>query len=198
MSARRAIRSIYADLDDGFEIGRTEESVVRASRGDPTYGELTPAGVDRLLRALSPGDSDVFYDLGAGVGKVVLQVAMSVPVARCVGVELSASRCRVARRALWRARKLDTILARRCTFKNADMLEWPVGDATIVYSCSTAFSLRFMRSIVRKLRAVKRTLRFATLQELIDVPRGVHHVRSVTVPTTWQKRCKAHIYRIGA
>lgn len=198
MSVRRAIRTIYRELDDdGFEISKSEVAAVRASRGDPTYGELTPAGVDRLLRELEPTPDDVFYDLGSGIGKVVLQVAMSVPIARCVGVELSASRCRLARTALRRARRRGLILARRTVIRHGDLLAEPIDDATMVYTCSTAYSLRFMAMIARKLRSVPRSLRFVTLQELITVPRGFRHVRTVTVATTWNRRTPAHVYRVN-
>jgi ubiquinone/menaquinone biosynthesis C-methylase UbiE len=39
------------------------------------YGEVHPCFVDRMVRDAQIGPDDVFFDLGSGVGNVVLQVA---------------------------------------------------------------------------------------------------------------------------
>ena len=37
-----------------------------------TYGELTPRGTLTVLDWLAPAEGDVFFDLGSGIGKVVI------------------------------------------------------------------------------------------------------------------------------
>lgn len=168
-----------------------------ASRGNPLYGELTPRGVTHLLEHLELGRGDVFYDLGAGVGKVILQAALTVPANRCVGIELSKTRCRLARAALSRAQGRAELEADRCSIRRADLLDVSLRDATCVYSCSTAFSLRFMARLVRKLLDLDRDLLFATLQEP-EPRRGLELLRRVRVRTTWNRRTPVYIYQVHA
>jgi len=53
----------------------------------PTYGTILPAGIDRLIADLQLTPSDVFYDLGSGIGNVCTQVFAQTPVRKCVGIE---------------------------------------------------------------------------------------------------------------
>lgn len=192
MAARRLFRGV-----DGFLISQQEERRVRASRGSPLYGEITPMGVQRLLTRLRLGERDTFYDLGSGVGKVVIQTAMTAPLRRCVGIELAQSRVRAARSILRRARKEGLIRARRCLFRNQNFLEANLADATCIYTCSTAFSLRFMRMLMRKLEGVGQELSFVTLQEL-EPRRRFTRLDTLRLDTTWTRRTPVHIYRVAA
>jgi hypothetical protein len=189
-----AVRRLYRGVD-GFSISQQEERDVRAARGSPLYGEITPMGVQRLLERLELGERDTFYDLGSGVGKVVLQAAMTVRLRRCVGIELAGSRVRTARSQLRRARQEGLIVARRCVFKDQNLLEADLSDATCVYTCSTAFSLRFMRMLARKLEELERELVFVTLQEL-PPRRRFTEVDTLRLDTTWTRRTQVHIYRV--
>ncbi|GMF56295.1 unnamed protein product [Phytophthora fragariaefolia] len=51
-------------------------------------GEVTPVGVSAVLAGISPlVSTDVFVDIGSGIGNIVAQVAMETRVAMCIGVE---------------------------------------------------------------------------------------------------------------
>lgn len=191
------MRRLYRGVDEGYDIPRDEERVVRAARGDPLYGELMPSAVTRLIDWLDLGERDVFYDLGSGTGKVVLQAAMTVPLRRCVGVELSSTRCRIARAALRSARREGLIRSRRTVIRERDLLQESLADATVVYTCSTAFSLRTMRRLVRTLLDLDRDLRFVTLQEP-EPRRRVEPDGELRLATNWSRRTAVHAYRIRA
>lgn len=191
----RALAEIYREADSGFEIPEAEEALVRASRGDPLYGELLPESVTALLGWLELGEDDVFYDLGSGTGKVVLQVAMSAPVARCVGVELSESRLRIARSALRRAREHDLVLARRTVFRRGNFLDESLADATVVYTCSTGFSSELMRGIADAMADTGREIRYLTLQEAEPHP-ALEPLVMLPVAASWNRRTPVHVYRV--
>ncbi len=193
---RPLVRELYRDLNDGYLIPTQEERAVRAVRGSPVYGEITPTGAQRLIEYLELTERDAFFDLGAGVGKLVLQIAMSVPVARCVGVELSETRCRSARSALRRARRRGLVRAVRCSFRCQDLMQANLAGATVVYCCSTAFSIRAMSALAKKLRSLKRPLTFVTLQEFARLPRGFNAQAELRVATNWHRRTPAYIYRV--
>jgi len=51
------------------------------------YGETSFEFVAQMLETINVRENDVFIDLGSGVGQVVLQVAASVPLKKCIGIE---------------------------------------------------------------------------------------------------------------
>uniref|UniRef100_A0A915IHT8 Histone-lysine N-methyltransferase, H3 lysine-79 specific n=1 Tax=Romanomermis culicivorax TaxID=13658 RepID=A0A915IHT8_ROMCU len=53
------------------------------------YGETSFELISRMLEDVKLTDDDVFVDLGSGVGQVVIQVAGSSKVSKCVGIEKS-------------------------------------------------------------------------------------------------------------
>jgi SAM-dependent methyltransferase len=194
---RKQIRKLYTDVE-AYVIPRSEEQAIRKSMGSPTYGEMTPTSVQRLLDHLDLGDRDVFYDLGSGTGKIVIQTAMTVPIRKAVGIELSTSRHRDAKRVLGKVRKEGLLAARACSFRNEDLASSYLSDATVVYSCSTAFSLRFMKVIARKLESLNRDLTFVSLQEL-DPPRNRFELtHTLRLDMTWHRRTAVYVYRVHA
>jgi predicted RNA methylase len=61
------------------------------------YATIGYQHVREILRVVSPGPEDVFYDIGCGMGRI-LCVAAQQPVRKCVGVELQEPLCQIARR----------------------------------------------------------------------------------------------------
>lgn len=51
----------------------------------------------RVCRLLKPGQEDVLYDVGCGMGRVICVMARGM-AGKCVGIELSPSLCEIARR----------------------------------------------------------------------------------------------------
>lgn len=193
---RSIIRRAYRAVDDGFVIPDDEEETIRRSRGSPVYGEITPASVDRLCAYLDMGPRDVFYDLGSGVGKLVNHVAMTVPVKRCVGIELSRSRVKAARSVLRRLRAEGRVVAARTVFRCEDLLDADLSDATVIYTCSTAFNGRFLRKICRKVRALEREILFVSLQQLEPLA-GFEHIDTLRLDMSWQRRESVYVYYVG-
>ena len=61
------------------------------------YGTIGYSNIEKVLRVVKPGPQDVFCDIGCGMGRI-LCVAARKPVKKCIGVELLAPLCEVARR----------------------------------------------------------------------------------------------------
>jgi ubiquinone/menaquinone biosynthesis C-methylase UbiE len=180
----------------GWTISPAEERRVLAAKSSPTYGEIRPAALARLLDRLALGKRDVLYDLGSGIGKVVVQAAMSVQARRIVGVELVASRHAIAERVLARARERELLSTRRVDLLCADFMRVDVSDATVVYTCSTAFSDAFMRAVARRLARVGRPgLTLVTTQEL-DPPGRFVPLDELELDMSWRRRARVHLYRL--
>src|SRR6516162_5521450 len=69
------IDELYKHIN-GFSISEQERTQVRQKGGNPTYGEITYKGAAELFKKLNLTNNDVLVDLGSGVGKLVVQVAL--------------------------------------------------------------------------------------------------------------------------
>lgn len=184
------VRRIYREID-GYPISPEDERTVERTRSSATYGELMPTATVRLLEQLALTHRDVFYDLGAGVGKVVLLAAITTPVARAVGIELAPQRVVQGKLALAAAKPLPG--ARRAELIEADMLRCALDDATVVYTCSTAFSCAFMRRLLRRLLQLPKLRMIASLQDF-DEHRSLELIATPRLDASWKRRTKVRIY----
>jgi len=191
---RSVIRRLYGDRD-GYTLSRDDEARVLATRSSPTYGEIMPTAAAHLIERLKLGRGDVFYDLGSGLGKLVLQVALSAFVERSVGIELVRSRHLVAQDMLARLRSTTKLRARRCQLRCSDFMRARLGDATVVYTCSTAFSTPFMNQLAARLARLRPGLRWVSTQDLDNNPwfalEELHRL-----DMSWRRRSKVHVYRL--
>ena len=186
------LRELYHGID-GWEIPRTEARAVKAARSAETYGEIMPTATQRLLDYLDLGERDVFYDLGCGAGKVVVHAAITRPLARCVGIELSRTRCHAAHLAVHRARRNGLIRTRVCAIRCQDFMHARLDDATVIYTCSTAFPPALMRRLVHKLAGLSRLHTFVTLQDLDPSPH-LELIDVLRLDMSWKRYAKVHVY----
>lgn len=191
---RTAIRRLYNDRW-GYDVTLAEEARVQQSEGCSTYGEIMPTALDQLIDALELEPDDVFYDLGSGIGKVVLQVAMTCKLAQCVGIELVDNRHDIACEVLEQARTEGLLKTEDVRLRNSDMLRARLDGATVVYTCSTAFSDVFMARLTRRLSAQPAGLRVATLLDLEENP-WFELEDVLRLDMSWRRRAKMHVYRL--
>ncbi|GMF42326.1 unnamed protein product [Phytophthora fragariaefolia] len=83
-SAEEAVTSMFADVPRaavGYDGGSSHLNV----------GEVLPSGVTVLLQELGDVDSsDVFLDIGSGLGNVIAQVVLATKMSMAIGVEMRA------------------------------------------------------------------------------------------------------------
>ena len=196
---RLVLRRLYRDEDGyelhGYELDPDDDARVRATNSSPTYGEIMPTATDRLIEHLGMRRDDVFYDLGSGVGKVVLHVAMRAPIRRVVGVELVRSRHRIARRVLDQVKAAGLARAGECELRCADFMRTPMGDATVVYTCSTAFPTPFMNELAARLARLCTGLRWVSTQDLDENP-WFELEDVLRLDMSWRRKSKVHVYRL--
>jgi hypothetical protein len=135
------LRAHYAAAPGGVDAPEDDRREVerRGGEGAQAYGELSEASTRQLLAWLAPGPADVLFDLGSGVGKVVLLAACLTRVGAAVGVELSAHHHAVAEgaRAALAARAPE--VAARARLVRGDLRHVDLSGATIVHACATCF-----------------------------------------------------------
>jgi precorrin-6B methylase 2 len=190
----------YRNADGGYVISDSDKKTIKDAGSDPTYGEITPEGVAMLISHLSITDKDVFYDLGSGLGKMVLQMYTTTPVAKAVGVELSQDRFNQSKEALEQLQTKNLInKGRILDFINKNILDVPLADATIIYISSTCFSDDFLKKITEKIATEVPASTFLRVISLRTLPavasdRGLIHTATYTIPMTWSSKVMAYVY----
>jgi SAM-dependent methyltransferase len=123
----------------------------------PDLVDYRPSGWLDLRRSLPPGDvsaDDVFLDLGAGKGRVVL-MACRYPFKRVIGVELSPELSEIARRNLARSR--HAMRCRDVEVVTADVVHYRVpDDVSVVYMFNPFRGPVFDAAVARLIDSVDR------------------------------------------
>lgn len=89
----------------------------------PTPNEV----VDAMLTVAGAGKGDVLYDLGSGDGRIPITAVQKYSVARATGIEINPERIQEAQANLKAA-----ALGGRVQFRNEDLFEADISDATVV------------------------------------------------------------------
>lgn len=130
----------------------------------PTYGEILPKAVSKLIGNLTIKETDVFVDLGCGNGKVVLQFYLQTQVKHSLGIEFSTTRFKQAAEVknkivLNPNKKIEFI---RGNFLNKEI---NLSHGTIFYIASTCFSDKTMIKIWNKIIKNKNLKAIMVLKE---------------------------------
>eukprot|EP00931_Biecheleriopsis_adriatica_P068523 TRINITY_DN4246_c0_g1_i2.p1 TRINITY_DN4246_c0_g1~~TRINITY_DN4246_c0_g1_i2.p1 ORF type:complete len:809 (+),score=168.47 TRINITY_DN4246_c0_g1_i2:79-2505(+) len=191
------LEKIFSKGKSGFGSDRTAERV------DPCnlqYGEVTYQGMEPLYDALGLRKGDVFYDLGCGVGKLVLYVALRGEISRSVGLEVGERRHVLAEGAckqlsgeleIQRAggiSELPTLGAACADFSVllADISRQRYFDPTVVVLTNLCMDMGVQN------RTVTCLLRCPSFRRLVSITPMLPHARlklvgSVQVACTWAK-----------
>ena len=174
---------------DGHCTSDREEAIIDAVSGEfsSTYGEITAAGFRGLAKRIDLSPADFFVDLGSGVGRTVVQAALEFGCQQSHGVELSPSRHERAQRALVELLgrqdalhrlmtdggmgSAKTLLIEGVRLREGNLLEFPVGFATVCWVASLCFSDDFMDAVSEKLATEASSLR--AIVSLSAFPAGV-------------------------
>jgi len=160
------------------------------------YGERTPVGTRQLIAATRLGAGDVFVDLGSGVGKVVLQVALAIPGVRCIGIEIDGARHASACEALRRAEACGALEPGRCVLLHGDMRRADLGTATVLFAHATCFPAAMLGSVARRIAAQDRTVTLVTTGKLSGrAARLLAFTGSRACQLSWDRHHRIHLYR---
>lgn len=149
-----ALDLLVAGMLDAGPLG--EEQVTREPEMvfyQPTPARVLLSLVDRAR--IRPGD--VVYDLGSGLGRVVILVSL-LSGARAVGVEREPAYCEYAERCA------RTLQVPRVEFLLADAREAPLSDGTVFF-LYTPFRGALLEQVLERLRRIarERPIRVCTL-----------------------------------
>ncbi|CAE7377337.1 unnamed protein product [Symbiodinium natans] len=216
-------------IEDDELVQQAQMRVRNASETDApsahVYGELTANGVRQLssFLGLDEATDASFVDLGAGVGKLVVQIYLENPrVRRALGVELSPGRAEAGKEALreLRAGPLPSLRRRallgqtledgafasdpmaltgEVDFVEGDMFQLDLSHATHVYMASTSWCPSMLRKLAAKL--LKEATNLQAAASLKRLPEGLagFEESQAQLQTSWTKKdpsgSRVYIYR---
>ena len=215
----------YSDKDDEMSAGYdvfalpiaeetrfaqfSSSSRLGSSGGPSTYGEVTTLGARQLFYFMgmidvesststtTTTDKIVFYDLGMGRGKVVVQALLELErVDKSIGVELSHMRQQAAVLA-WQTltsqhAALHSTSQHRLGLYQGDLFDQDLTNATHIYIASLCFTDTMMQDLQLKLKALPKLKCVASLKKF---PTWAHS-RSEYVEMTWTRPhgCVTYFY----
>ena len=150
-----------------------------ATRAPDVAYEPTPHDVvAEMLKLAQVGANDVVYDLGCGDGRIVIAAAKQFG-ARGVGVDIDPQRIRESRANAQRSGVTD-----RTLFREQDLFETPLGDATVVtLFLSPDVNLKLRSKLRRELKPGARIVSY--VHDMGDwTPQEVRNVQGTRGPRT--------------
>jgi len=113
------------------------------------YGEVTKKSTNGIVNQFKEhfNENTVFYDLGCGLGKMVIHVALQYNPKKSCGIELSKERIKGANDLKEKYCKDNNIIS----FIEGDFFSNDFSDATVVYLDNTAMSDEVTQKIIDNL-----------------------------------------------
>ena len=195
-------QSSFLQIFNGLD-GHYEDNDNRYQGYQLTYGEVTEAGIHKMSKTFAkylplqrvPVQNRTFYDLGCGLGKMVIGIALLNPQLRSIGIELVEDRAEKAGIALSRVSKH---VQNRCGIMNGSVLDdqYFYGNACWIFISNLCFSHEINDKLFEKLgkevpvgavilcsKACEKSQNFRiVLKEIIQVP------------MTWTDGSNIHVY----
>lgn len=154
------------------------------------YGEVEFIHLAALLQTCLLKDGEVFWDLGSGVGKCIVEVGLMYPRVTVWGVEKLKSLYRVSKEIienLERERNMSNVHVVEGDLRDVD---WTNGD--VVFISDLTFPVDLMSFIERKIKLMKVGARVVTLRSLMPWD-YIKEVKCLRVKMSWG-RSEVFIY----
>ncbi|KAE9068217.1 hypothetical protein PF010_g27148 [Phytophthora fragariae] len=152
-----------------------EELSLEEFRRLMTYGEVSVESVaSTILPFLNLEEDDVFFDLGCGTGKILVQAALQTPCKRTIGIELMQNRVVEGNKALQRLkeRDVDILRGKQIELLQGDILEPPAEarlmDATVVFINNVMFGPTLMLKVLALLKDMSNLRCVVTLRKICE------------------------------
>jgi hypothetical protein len=175
---------------------KTADIVVENKVDNTVYGEITYQGMQILANKLKLTPRDVFYDLGCGMGKLVLYMYLAKPIKKSVGIEMIGKRYTIADYALASLVSQGFLDPKReLKLIHNNIRNENFSDATAIFMSSLCFPPGLIEELDQKFSKFKKGLRVATLKPLPESTR-LTLVDISYLPMTWTATSRIHYYEL--
>lgn len=162
-----------------------------------SYGEILVPSVAELCQYAQLTPNDVFVDLGAGLGKLVIQVFLQTPVRKAIGVEivpnLHAASISAREQVYIELPELFE-QGRQLEFILGDFLLVPFLDATVLLLCAVCFPPTLLDSIGHLINTLPHVHTVFSLRPLPNLKR-LQFVKTIRVECSWDTAL-CYVYRL--
>lgn len=189
------INKLYEGLS-GFGLVNTSDN------NDLIYGELKTESIPILYEIYSRyaplsniiGSYRNFYDLGSGVGKIVLGLTALNSSLKGVGIELVSERVQQANTALQRLR--DTSIKQRVEFVCLSFLDESINysNACWVFISNLCFTYDTNQKLNEKLERELNTGSIVVSSKELNSSK-FEQLNHITLPTNWSDESKVYVYK---
>ena len=113
------------------------------------YGEMTFESVESVVNYFPKyfTKDTVFYDLGSGLGKMVMHIGMKYKVKKSIGIEL----CKKRHEGAVELQDLFCENNPNIEFYNTSFLEWDLSDANVIYIDNMMYDEDMGNKIISKI-----------------------------------------------
>ena len=180
-----------------WSLSRSDMDAYHSRLSTLTYGEIKESSVELILDWLQLDENDVVYDLGCGLGRFVAHIYLRSKARAVYGVELAESRYRQAQRMLTVLKEIpDVHEGREIEVIRGDIAEVNCADATVIYMCSTCFSVALLNEIAANLQAQADIgLRVLTLKRF-PTPGRFRLLAQREMEMTWSDNSTVYLYQL--
>lgn len=166
-----------------------------------TYGEVLPESIPILfeifqkhapLTKITMAHKN-FYDLGCGIGKIVLGFSYLNPYLKCTGIEIVPDRVKMANEALSRVR--ESSIKSRIEFYCISMMDDSINysNACWIWISNLVFSKEINAKLFEKLaKETKKGCLIVCSQRTDNT--AFSYINEYTLPMTWSQTSKAVVY----
>jgi len=189
------INKLYEGLS-GFGLSNSNED------SNVTYGELKAESIPILYEIYSryaPLSNIIssyrnFYDLGCGVGKIVLGLTALNSSLKGVGIELISERVQQANTALQRLR--DTSIKQRVEFVCLSFLDDSINysNACWIFISNLCFTDDTKQQLTEKLERELNTGSIVVCSKALNSTK-FEQLNYITLPMSWSDESKVYVYK---
>ena len=169
----------------GSSLSQDERSSKTLIGTEYTYGEIELIHFLPLFNLLNKGKDEVFWDLGCGVGKVMLAASIGTDnYTKIYGVEMLESLCEGANQAIDSYCSEEKVDRSKFTVIQGDMTKIDWSNADVIYVSSLCFPDELVKAIAERGRLLKRGARILTLKKW-PFPEVYKLIDDFKVKMTW-------------
>ena len=113
-----------------------KDPIILNDKKECIYGEILPSSVNRIFGHINLENKKIL-DIGSGLGKIVIQIALEYPIKEVYGIEISKKRYIVSENI---KRKLDSNIQEKICFINKDINKVDDLDYDVIFFSNLCFS----------------------------------------------------------
>ena len=160
-----------------------------------TYGEITHDGFKKCLKGVNTKNK-IFYDLGSGIGKLVVYSGLEKNFKQSIGIEFNANRHNIANSTLRSIKKdLKGGKGRNIKFINDSFFNKEYYNGDVYFISNLCFSEKMNRKLANYFKKYNTNKGTTVLcSKKLPMRKNVRSVQQIDCSMTWAKDSKVYKY----